>query len=143
MFNISHLRSVSTVIFVLIVVGIGYAGWKTLRSSQGLRNPDNTLTKPVTTNDSKISGIDASDWKIYRNHQYGIEVKYPPYYYAVPETEENLLPSWGWKTPVFFLHLSEVPPGIGVKDTIYPDIYISPPYTFFLLNSDMELNRNR
>ena len=26
---------------------------------------------------------------------------------------------------------------------MYHNIFISPPYTFFLLNADMELNRNR
>jgi hypothetical protein len=78
------LRTPILVVFsILVVAGIGYAGTQLLRDSKIASSPKEQ---------QEFSEVDTSDWKTYRNEEYGFEVKYPSVYYAKPTTEEKLLP---------------------------------------------------
>jgi hypothetical protein len=79
MYKSLSLKIVLIILFVLIVVGIGYTEWKKLDNSNKLENPNNIPTKPISTNSSKTYEIDISDWKNYQNEKYGFALRYPPY----------------------------------------------------------------
>ena len=114
MFKISYLKIVVVVVLVLLVASIGYAEWKNLDESNKSNNLNDATTELVTTNSLKISEIDTSHWKTFRHDDYNLEVKYPPYYYAVPTTD--LGPLWRTKkTLVFSLILNEVHLEVGSR----------------------------
>src|SRR2546421_5892388 len=122
MYRISYIKIVLVSVFVFIAVSIGYAGWKSLRSSKE-RNIQYSSPQLSTADTRKTRTDDISGWKTFRYDDYALEVKYPSYYYAIPTTKSA--PLWGiQKTPVFSLILSEVSPGGGVKDTVYPNMGI-------------------
>jgi hypothetical protein len=50
MYKTSYLNMVMIIVFVLIGVGIGYAGWKNLDNDRKLKNPENTSIELLTTN---------------------------------------------------------------------------------------------
>src|SRR5438093_649161 len=80
MYKISHLKIVLVLLFVLVGVSSGYAGWKNFENNKKLKNTSNTQAKPITTNNSKISETDISDWKYFQNEKYGFWFKYPSYF---------------------------------------------------------------
>jgi len=87
MYKVSYLKLVLVIVFMLIVLSISYTGWKILNNNNKLGNLNNTsiniqdkYVEPKATNNQKISGIDTSDWKIYRNENYRFELKYPSVY---------------------------------------------------------------
>ena len=67
---------------IIIIAGLAVAFWpkqdQPSNTNQPIAvEPDNN--QPATTTEPEIitSDIDTSDWKTYRNEEYGFEVKYP------------------------------------------------------------------
>lgn len=78
MSNISYLKTIVVIFLIMVVVSIGYIGWRSSDNNK-LKNARNTQNKPLLTNNQKATEIDASDWKTYQNEKYGFVLRYPPY----------------------------------------------------------------
>ena len=63
--KISYLKIVAAIVFVLIVISIGYAGWESFNNGKSLTNTSNTQIETITPNNQKTSEIDTSGWKTY------------------------------------------------------------------------------
>lgn len=70
--NNKHGFSAVVIIIILAVIAVGgYAVWKNQTAPPAPNSPpDTNITLP-------ISNLDTSDWKTYRNDEYGFEMKYP------------------------------------------------------------------
>jgi hypothetical protein len=119
MSNISQLKVILAVVFVLIIVGVGYAGWISFDNRNKLENLNNNPKRSIATNNSEV---DTSDWKTFRYDDNGLEIHYPSFYYAHLSTDNS---AWmGWRYPILSIRLSEVPLGGVSKGTVNPNISI-------------------
>lgn len=76
-------KTLITSLLALFVV-TSFAGWFLLRAKMTENPMQNVVDKPVppvvvetSVTEENTSPVDTSDWKIYRNEEYGFEVKYP------------------------------------------------------------------
>jgi len=83
MIRSSFLQFLLISVVILIMAGLGYAGWK-FKGKKEMESEPILITLPTLEETDKpieekpeISEIDTSDWETYRNEEYGFEVKYP------------------------------------------------------------------
>ena len=79
----SFLQLLLISVVILIMAGLGYAGWK-FKGKKEMESEPILITSPTLEETDKpeeekleISEIDTNDWKTYRNEEYGFEIKYP------------------------------------------------------------------
>jgi len=122
MLKILHLKGALAVVFVLIIMSVGYAGWRNFDNSNKLNNFDDAINEPAATDNPETTEIDNSNWKAFRYDDYSLEIQYPSYYYAHLSTYNS---AWmGWIYPILDIRLSEIPLGGVSKGTVNPNISI-------------------
>jgi len=90
------------VLFVIVIIeGIFYIR----------RKPTPVIEKTGLVKE-KLKEIEITDWKIYRNEEYGFEIKYPKDWYV----ETEISPPLGTKLSVSF---ENYPPGEGIEKEDY------------------------
>lgn len=84
MYKISYFKTSLVVIFVLIVVGIGYLEHKSLGRSKEVKNlRGNSVDQQGQQNTAvendrlAIPRVDTSNWKSHHNEKYGFYIEYP------------------------------------------------------------------
>ena len=95
--------------------------------------PTTTSTTLPFAKDDDISELDTSDWKVYRNEEYGYEIKYPESWEQNREKGKNIfsktfINSKGWKDGAYFSievfnNSTSIPlkEWINLHDPIYPE----------------------
>lgn len=68
--------------------------------------------KPINPNPSDTSETDISDWKTYRNEEYGFEFKYPPALILEEEKDEKI----GWSNLSVFMKSDDLNGYIRIND---------------------------
>ena len=116
MIRSSFLQLLLISVVILIMAGLGYAGWKFIGKKE-MESEPTLITLPTLEETDKpeeekleISEIDTNDWKTYRNEEYGLEFKYPS------------------KFSVTFNHFNKVMKLISVEGVSYlysPGIFIT------------------
>src|SRR2546428_84889 len=76
MYKSLYLKIVAAILFVFIVVTIGYAEWKGMRNNNEIKIQHSPMQSSITEI-SKTQKIDISGWEIYHNEKYGFEIEYP------------------------------------------------------------------
>jgi hypothetical protein len=83
MIRSSFLQFLLISVVILIMTGLGYAGWK-FKGKKEIKSEPILITLPTLEETDKpeeekpeVSEIDISDWKTYRNEEFEFEVKYP------------------------------------------------------------------
>jgi hypothetical protein len=71
------LKTLLIILGVIMISAVGFGIWKINKEIEKITKgtSESVIPKKVKTGE-----IDTSDWKTYRNEQFGFEVKYPPNY---------------------------------------------------------------
>ena len=87
MFNQKGFLKIAIIIIVLILIGGAYFVFSKMDKNIPAQNTENQNSQ---ANQSSDVNLPMDNWKTYRNHKYGFEIKYPNNFVVSRQTDDSL-----------------------------------------------------